>query len=350
MTRSLTLAVALVMLGAGSAQAQSHSIIALSHSDHTVYELDAASGRILHRFTARDQPHEAIVSPDGSTIFVAIPAEGTIQVLDAADFSVRASVDSPWFHRADGGSASPHGIAITSDGSKVYVGTERADVPSIVVYDVRAGRVAKKIDVMLEGGHFLAIDQRTDKLWYPMRNDDRVVVIDTGTDQVERIIPVEGGPVGVAFTATEAWIHSDYDGSVSVVDMARAEVVARIENTGTGPGRIDVSADGRWAASTRGTSADVALIDTRAREVVARIPVGGLGFPLFSPDGSRLYVMTAATYGGTPPNVTTKREGGVTVIDTSTREVVARYPAGVNPFGGDIRTVAGRGQDAGSDR
>jgi YVTN family beta-propeller protein len=176
-----------------------------------------------------------------------------------------------------------------------------------------------------------------------MRTDNRVLVIDTRTDIVEKIIPVEGGPVGVAFTpAGEAWIHSDYDGSVTVIDTRTNEVVHRMTNLGTGAGRIATSPDGRFAASTRGTSADVALIDIRTRQVVARVPVGGLGFPLFSPDGTKLYVMTASTYAGTPPSVVTQAQGGVTVIDVATRKAVARYPAGVNPFGGDIRYVGWR--------
>jgi YVTN family beta-propeller protein len=70
--------------------------------------------------------------------------------------------------------------------------------------------------------------------------------------------------------------------------------------------------------------------------------VGGLGFPLFSPDSKRLYVETAATYTGTPPMVTTKNEGGVTVIDMTTQKVIARWPVGTDPFGGSIRYLNGR--------
>jgi YVTN family beta-propeller protein len=210
------------------------------------------------------------------------------------------------------------------------------------VIDGRSGQVLKKIDVLLEGGHFLAIDQRTNKLYYPMRTDNRMLVIDTRTDQVTKIIPVEGGPVGIAFTPNgQAWVHSDYDGSVTVIDTRADSVIARIENTGTGAGRIAVSPDGRWAASTHGTSGDVAIINTQTKQVT-RVPVASLGFPLFSPDNTKLYVMTSRTYAGSPPNVTTEAQGGVTVIDIATMKATARYPAGVSPFGGDIRYTAGR--------
>jgi YVTN family beta-propeller protein len=88
-----------------------------------------------------------------------------------------------------------------------------------------------------------------------------------------------------------------------------------------------VSADGRWAASTHGGSQDVALIDAVTKAVVATIPLGrGPGFPVFSPDGSRLYVMNSGA-------------GDVAVIDTATRQVVVRHKVGVNPFGGGLRTA-----------
>jgi YVTN family beta-propeller protein len=342
MARSTLVAAVLALLLTPAAHAQQHTIVALSHSDFTLYQLDGATGRLVNQFKAENQPHEAIVSPDGQTIFAAIPQGPHVVMLDAATMTLKKKIESPFFRNPNGSSTSPHGIAITNDGSKVYVGTERADVPSIVVIDGRSGNVLKEIDIMLEGGHFLAIDQRTNKLYYPMREDNRLMILDTRTDEVTKIIPIEGGPVGIAFTANEAWIHSDYDGSVTVIDTRADTVITRIENTGTGAGRIAVSPDGRWAASTHGTSGDVALINTQTKQVAARIPVASLGFPLFSPDNTKLYVMTARSYSGTPPNIVTQSGGGVTVIDVATQKAVARYPAGVNPFGGDIRYVAGR--------
>ena len=219
-------------------------------------------------------------------------------------------------------------MALTTDGSKLYVGLENADIPGIVVYDTRADRVLRKIDVVLRGGHFLAIQPRTDKLYYPMREDNRVLVIDTRTDTVMKIIPIEGGPVGVGFAPNgEVWIHNDGDGAVHVVDSSRDEVVRTLKGLGKGAGRMAVSADGRFAASTHGGSEDVALIDAVTKTVVATIPVGkGPGFPLFSPDGSKLYVMN---YG----------MGDIAVIDTATKTVVARHKAGLTPFGGSLRML-----------
>lgn len=315
-----------------AAAAQPHTIVALSHTDHTVYEIDPVSGRTMDTFKAAEQPHEGVAAPDGRTYYAAIPNGPHVVVLDAATFAQKALITSPFFTSSrPNKSASPHGSALTSDGRKLYVGLENADVPGIVVIDTATNRVIKKIDVMLRGGHFLAIQPKTDRLYYPMREDHRVLVIDTKTDTVTAIIPIDGGPVGVGFAPSgEVWIHNDGDGAVHVIDSATNTVVRTLKGLGKGAGRMAVSTDGRFAASTHGGSEDVALIDAATKTVLATIPVGkGPGFPIFSPDGSRLYVMN---YG----------MGDIAVIDTATKAIVARHKAGASPFGGSLLVRSAR--------
>lgn len=321
-TLSLSLALPLAAI------AQPHTLVALSHSDNTAYELDMASGKILNKFTAVNQPHEGVASPDGKTFFAAIPNGPHVVVLDATTFKEKGKIESEYFRSSrPNGSASPHGIALTTDGSKLYVGLENADIPGIVVYDTKANNVIKKIDVVLRGGHFLAIQPKTDKLYYPMREDNRVLVIDTKTDRVAKIIPIEGGPVGVGFAPNgEVWIHNDGDGTVHVIDSAKDVVVKTLSGLGKGAGRVAVSPDGKWAASTHGGTQDVAIIDAAPKTVAATIPLGrGPAFPVFSPDSSKLYVMNS---GG----------GDVAVIDLKEMKVTARHKVGVNPFGGGLLT------------
>lgn len=331
--RVLVLTVIGFVVAASLVTAQSHTLIVLSHRNHTAYELDPESGRILHQYEAPDQPHEATVSPDGKRIFVAVPQGKSVDILEGETLTRVGRVESPEFSRtpvktASGlnSSAAPHGIAITEDGSKVYVGLENADVPGVVVIDARAGKVLKKIDLLLQGGHYLAIQPGTGKLYYPHRDDNRVVVVDTKTDRVLKIVPVKGGPVGVAFSPNgEVWVHEDGDGSVTVIDGKTDTVLQVIATGGKGAGRMAVSRDGRFAASTHGGTEDVAIIDTSTRAVVATVPLGrGPGFPLFSPDSSKLYVMNSGS-------------GDVAVIDLKTRAVVARHKVGTDPFGGSLK-------------
>jgi YVTN family beta-propeller protein len=336
----LVAAVAISTWIAASA-AQDHTLIMLSHSNHTVYEVDPSTGKILHEFVAPDQAHEAAITADGRTIFASVPAAAFVEILDAATFKEKGRIESEFFKRSpqprragrDGSppgppntSASPHGMALTGDNSKLYIGTENADIPGVIVYDVKAGKVLKKIDVVLNGGHYLAMQPGTDKLYYPHRNDNRVVVIDTKTDRIAKIIPVEGGPVGVAFAPNgDVWLHEDGDGSVTVVDSKKDEVTKVIQTGGKGAGRMAVSPDGRFAASTHGTSEDVAIIDAAAKTMITNVKIGrGPGFPVFSPDSTKLYVMESGA-------------GDLVVIDLKTNTVAAQYKVGKDPFGGGLR-------------
>ncbi len=331
--RQFVLGVLGLGLAAAPLVAQSHTLIVLSHRNHMAYELDPESGKVLHEYEAPDQPHEATVSPDGKRIFLAVPQGPTVEILEGESMKRIGRIESPEFKRTPvqtqngmNSNAAPHGIAITEDGNKVYVGLENADVPGVVVIDPKAGKVVKKIELLLQGGHYLAIQPATGKLYYPHRDDNRVVVLDTKTDKILRIVPVKGGPVGVAFRPNgEVWLHEDGDGSVTVLDKTDA-VVQVIPTGGQGAGRIAVSPDGRYAASTHGGTQDVAIIDTEKRAVAATVPLGrGPGFPMFSPDSTKLYVLNS---GG----------GDVAVIDLKSRAVTARYKVGTDPFGGFVKT------------
>jgi YVTN family beta-propeller protein len=320
----------LILLVASVVMAQQHSVIVLSHADHTVYELDPASGKILNKFVAKDQPHEGAVSPDGKTIYAAVPNGPHVVVIDATTFKEKKTIESEFFRSARG-SASPHGSALTNDGSKLYVGLENADVPGIVVIDTKTNTVIKKIDVLLRGGHFLAIQPGTDKMYYPMREDNRVIVLDTKTDKILKIIPIEGGPVGVGFAPNgEVWIHNDRDGGVHVIDSKTDTVVKSFPYTGFGAGRMAVSRDGKWAASTHSASQDVTIINAATKQVAATLNIGGgPGFSMFSPDSSKLYIMISSL-------------DEVCVIDLKTMAIAGRHKVGDGPFGGDLRFIGGR--------
>ena len=337
-----TWSVVVVAVGACLAvavSAQEHSLIVLSHSNFTVYQVDPSTKRIVNQFVAKDEPHEAAITPDMRTVFAAVPEGPHVVILDAETLQQKGIIESEYFRRRTPQgtpprtSAAPHGIAVNNDGTKLYIGLERGEVPGVVVYDIKAGKVLKKLDLVLNGGHYMAMQPGTDKLYYPHREDNRVVVLDTKTDRVTKIIPVAGGPVGVDFAPNgEVWLHQDGDGSVAVVDSKTDEVVKVIKTAGLGAGRIAVSPDGRYAASTHRNSGDVAIIDAGTKEIVANVPLGSppyLGYPLFSPDSRTLYIYEF-------------QGGNLATLDLATMKVSWRGKMGSDPFGGVIRQKTGK--------
>ena len=186
--RKYALSAFVLFMAAAKLPAQDHTIVLLSHDSHTIYEFDPKTGKVLNHFVALNQAHEATITPDGKTIFAAVPEGPHVVVLDAATFKEKSKIESPFFKRdkpivnppRTSYSASPHGVAVNNEGTKLYIGLENSEVPGVVIYDIKSGKVLRKLDLLLNGGHFLAIDPKTDLLYYPHRNDNRVVVIDTG--------------------------------------------------------------------------------------------------------------------------------------------------------------------------
>ena len=141
MIRDIVFLGSALLLSLTACQAQDHSVIALSHTDHTVYEVSPTLG-IINQFTAENQPHEGIATPDGDVLFIAIPNGPHVVILDTETFTEIGKIESDYFYGPSESSASPHGVAVTSEGNKLYIGVENAAIPGVVVYDVQEGTVS----------------------------------------------------------------------------------------------------------------------------------------------------------------------------------------------------------------
>ena len=108
------------------------------------------------------------------------------------------------------------------------------------------------------------------------------------------------------------------DGSVTVVDLVRLAVIARVR---IGPGvsgvREHPTRPEVWGVSSLGGYAWV--LDTRTNQVTARIPIGQLAYAIdFSGDGSRAYIATAGS-------------DSVVAIDCESHAIIARARSGREP-------------------
>ena len=82
-----------------NAQSARHTLVVLSHSNHTVYEIEPETGAVVHEFVAPDQPHEAAISPDGGTVFASVPAASFVAILDAKTFKEKGRIETEFFKR-----------------------------------------------------------------------------------------------------------------------------------------------------------------------------------------------------------------------------------------------------------
>jgi YVTN family beta-propeller protein len=268
-----------------------------------------------------------------SRVYVSTLFAGTVAVIDAGTDTL---VGDPI-----GIGGNPCGIAVTPDGSKVYVSIRNlrdlGAANEVAVINAATREVSR---VMVgRDPHGIAVTP-DGKLAYVANYfmDDSLSVIDTATDMVIKNIPVGSVPAGVIVShdgqrvyVADASTHEDQPpqpGTVSVVETPINRVVARIA-VGRQPVGVAISPDDSKLYVTNFGDNTVSVIDTNSNMVIDTIAVGrGPGDLKVLPTGARVYVADTG-------NFNRLSAGKVSVIDaTSTpMKVIKTIRVGPNPIG-----------------
>jgi YVTN family beta-propeller protein len=270
----------------GSAQSLAQNAYITNSGANTVSVIDTATNSVTTTIPVGDHPYGVAVTPDGSKVYVGNWFPGTVSVIETATNKVTATIpvgSIPW------------GMAVTLDGSKVYVANS--------------------------GGQPFSVS-----------------VIDTATNTVIAIIPIPPSrgmavaPRGVAVTpdGSKVYVSNTADlsnsaepGSVSVIDtetntvISTIHLVTVINDDSEG---VAVSPDGSKVYVTNDALNNVVVINAATNTVTATISVGTgpLGVAL-TPDGSKVYIANIG-------------DNNVSVIDTASKTVTATIPVGSNPI------------------
>ena len=159
--------------------------------------------------------------------------------------------------------------------------------------------------------------------------DHDVTVIDALTGEVLGKIKVGLRPRDVVFTAdgSRAFVSSEIDGKVSVIDVSSSTVTATVEMPqGSRSMGLALSPDDQTLYVTNGRARTVCEVDLTALRVGRCLEVGerpwGIGL---SQDGRRLYTANGPS-------------DDVSVVDVATFSVIARVQVGTNPWGVAVAT------------
>lgn len=115
-------------------------LYASSFTSGTVSEIDLASGAVARTFFVAGEPQGLAVSPDGTEMYVADESgTGSINIYNLAEATLELSIPSG----ATSGSGGPFGLAISPDGAAVYAGVITGEGPGLIqVIDVATRTIA----------------------------------------------------------------------------------------------------------------------------------------------------------------------------------------------------------------
>ena len=199
--------------------------VALSGGDE-IAVVDLAQAKVIGRIGTGAFPHGLRLSPDGSELYVANVEDGSVSVIDTASLTEAARIPV---------GAAPVQVGFTPDSSRVYVSLR--DENRVAVIDTATREVTDRIEV--------------------------------GPNPIQMIATPDGRQVYVANQGTEAAPND----TVSVIDTATGEVIKTLK-TGLGAHGVSASADGAFVFVTNIADDSVSVIDVARQEVVGSVPVG----------------------------------------------------------------------------
>ena len=312
----------LLMLAATFAVAQTPSpaLLILDKDDSKLAIVDPVSLKVVGRVAAGDDPHEVVVSDDGTLAFVSnYGAFGkplhTISVIDLVHQQALPAIDL-------GSLVAPHGLDASN--GKIYFTAEMSKVIGRI--DPTTRQVEWVLGLGQNRTHMVKVSNSGDAIYTSNVISDSISVIEKDTNAQgwrETVIPVGKGPEGfdVSPDGKELWAANSHDGTVSIVDLATKQVAQVLKVPTQFANRLKFTPDGRMVLISDLGTGDLIFLDAHERKETKRISVGkGCAGILMVPDGSRAFVAVS-------------RDNKIAVVDLKSLTVTAEFSTGKGPDG-----------------
>jgi DNA-binding beta-propeller fold protein YncE len=177
-----------------------------------------------------------------------------------------------------------------------------------------------------------------EKLYVSLENTETMAIVDVATFKVLKTIKVANHPHGLSSPRSQdrLYVASEIDGTVTLFDTTRDEVIKTFDvGFGVEPQENDITPDGRFLYQPS-YAGYWQVFDTQKEQIIEYIHTLGIGHnTLVSPDGRHAYLFPIAGGPGhfKRPSLGLPRTQPkeVTVVDTSTHKVVGTIPLGTGP-------------------
>ena len=201
-------------------------------------------------------------------------------------------------------------------------------------------RLALVLALFLAGTFTMSAQNAVHEKLYIMHGNldkDNMAIVDVATNKVIKTMTVGAHPHGVASPKSQdiLYIASETEGTVTVLNTVRDEVVKTIGGFGVEPQEADITPDGRFLYQPS-YAGYWQVFDTKKEEIIEYIHTLGIGHnTLISPDGKMAYLFPIAGGPGhwKRPSLGLPRTQPkeVTIVNTETHKVVGKIDLGTGP-------------------
>ena len=168
----------------------------------------------------------------------------------------------------------PHGLAISRDGSRVYLASDKTG--NFQVVDTRSGRIIGQIPLGNDPNQMtLTRDGRF--AYVPIRGENAIAVVQLDPLRLIKKLPSPAGPHD-AYTSPDGsrvYVGAQYGSAIVVIDPARQEVLHTIP-TREGVRPLRPAEDGKTLYVALSKLIGFAVVDAPARRVIRTVSLGTL--------------------------------------------------------------------------
>lgn len=302
-------------------QTPSPALLVLEKQDKALAIVDPETLKIVARVPAGEDPHEVVVSQDGSRAYISNyggfrTPQNTLSVVDLSSQKALSQVDL-------GPLKAPHGLDLVND--KVYFTAEGSKV--IGCYDPAPKQVEWVLGTGQDRTHMLKVLPNLSAIFTANITSSTITVFehDKNADSsgwTETNIPVGKAPEGFDMSpdGKELWAASHQE-MVTIIDIATKKVIQTINLHTKFANRLKFTPDGKRVLVSDLGNGDLIVLDAASRQEVKRISLGqGAAGILITPDGSVAYIAVSA-------------DNNVAVLNLKTVSVTGRIATGKGPDG-----------------
>ncbi len=242
-------------------------LLSTSPSTASVYIFSAKTLQQLAIINVGKAPKGVKVTPDGQFAYVSNQGSNNISVVDLNSFKNVATIETP---------AGPHNVRFTKNGETAYVTLQGG--AGIGVVDTKSRKILKVIAVPgITGPHNLDLS-KDEETAFVRDFVHHVAVLDLKTEKVTKVIEVGKGHGGIdvtpngKFAATAAIA----DSKISLINT-KTLAVTFIE-VGKGPHGIRASKNNQWLYVTLTGENKIAVINMQTMKVHKKIAVNKFPF------------------------------------------------------------------------
>jgi YVTN family beta-propeller protein len=250
---------------------------------HNISIFNADSGEFIRHISFSGRAVEIAFSPDGNTAYVSNFDTGKLIAIDTSTYKILDQVKS---------GTNPKIVTLSPSGDRIYVSNWSSNDVSVI--DSSSLKVIGKARVGTNP-RGSATDKNGENLFVANFNGHTMSVVDT--EKIERIktLKMKRHPRHVTMTPDGKWILCSNMGrganAIAMIDPVEMEVKKWVK-VGTGPKVIQVSPDSKVFFTADYFSHTVTIVDLAKGEVIGTIPKLGkapCGMHL-SDDGKTLYL------------------------------------------------------------